>query len=183
MHLLEQPITDSTVEAPLPKTSAWYALQMRYQCEKRADRVLRDQGFKTLCPFFTETHRWSDRRKHIETPMFPGYAFVHLTATPEACVEVLKTPGVVRFIGYGRALGQVSDQEIAAIERVVSSGLPCSSAEFLPIGAKIRVLGGCLDQLEGILLEIRGAREVVLSVGAIQRSIRVPIGSYQFERC
>lgn len=48
----------------------------------------------------TEVHRWSDRRKKVEVPLFSGFVCVHVPPTNEERVRVLRTDGVVSFVGH-----------------------------------------------------------------------------------
>jgi hypothetical protein len=34
-------------------------------------------------PLITQVHRWSDRRKVVQLPLFPCYAFVHMALSVE----------------------------------------------------------------------------------------------------
>jgi transcription antitermination factor NusG len=49
------------------------------------------------------------------------------------------------------------------------------------VGQRIRVRGGALDGLEGILQSIKGDQSLVVSVELIQKSISMTISGYQFE--
>ena len=49
------------------------------------------------------------------------------------------------------------------------------------MGEKIRIRGGCLEGVEGVLTQA-GRGEIVIAVGSIQRSLKVPLCSYQVER-
>ena len=69
---------------------AWYPLQTRYQCEKKVDAALRDEGFESFAPMQLERRRWSDRTKLIESPLFPGYTFVRMEAEPKLLIKVLR---------------------------------------------------------------------------------------------
>ena len=51
----------------------------------------------------------------------------------------------------------------------------------LPIGQRVRVRGGALDNLEGILVSRNGSRALVISVDAIQRSLAVSVEGYDVE--
>ena len=50
------------------------------------------------------------------------------------------------------------------------------------MGEKVRIRGGCLEGVEGVLTSQSDEREVVITVGAIQRSLKVQLGNYQIER-
>ncbi len=177
-------ITGDSRESGLLATSVreWYPLQVRYQCEKRVDAFLRQKGFESFAPMSRQTRRWSDRTKTVEVALFPGYTFVRMEALPELLVSVLRIPGLVRFVTSGRDLLPVPDAEIEAIRTLVQTETNCEPGPFPALGEKIRIRGGCLEGLEGVLISQTDRREIVISVGAIQRSLKIPMASYEFER-
>jgi transcription antitermination factor NusG len=67
--------------APLFEPTYWYAVQTRARHEKKVAKQLQEKGATTFLPLVTQTHRWSDRRKVIELPLFPCYAFARLAPT------------------------------------------------------------------------------------------------------
>jgi transcription antitermination factor NusG len=161
---------------------AWYPLQTRYQCEKRVDAALRYEGFESFAPMQLETRRWSDRTKLVESPLFPGYTFVRMEAEPELLLKVLRLPGLVRFVTYGRELVAVRNAEIETVRALVQSNSSCEPGPFPAVGERVRIRGGCLDGIEGVLTGHSDRREIVISVGAIQRSLKVRLGNYRLER-
>ena len=56
----------------------WYAVHTRAAHERAVAHRLRDRGVTTFLPTFTEVHRWKDRRKTLELPLFSCYLFVKL---------------------------------------------------------------------------------------------------------
>ena len=52
---------------------------------------------------------------------------------------------------------------------------------FLNVGQLVRIRGGCLDGIEGILTAINGTKSLVVSVQLIERSIVMQISGYQVE--
>ena len=114
MHTNRQPVCEPLTSSRAPGP-AWYPLQTRYQCEKRVDAALRDEGFESFAPMQLETRRWSDRTKVVESPLFPGYTFVRMEADPKLLVKVLRLPGLVRFVTSGRELVPVPNEEIESV--------------------------------------------------------------------
>lgn len=160
----------------------WYPLQTRYQCEKKVDVALRNQGFESFAPTCLETRRWSDRTKLVEAPLFPGYTFVRMEADPELLVKVLRLPGLVRFVTCGRDLVPVPVSEINAVRALAASNVGCEPGPFPAVGERVRIRGGCLEGVEGVLTVRSDRREIIISVGAIQRSLKVQLGNYRVER-
>jgi transcription antitermination factor NusG len=160
----------------------WYAVQTRYQCEQRVDEQLRHYGFETFLPLMSSVRVWSDRKKKMSTPMFPGYEMVRFLPTAENRVRILQAAGVCRFVALGSELSMIEEYEIDAIRTLMQQRIECHPAEFFVKGQKVRVRGGCLDGLEGEMIELRGRRELVLSIGVIQRSIKIDLDSYNVEK-
>jgi transcription antitermination factor NusG len=183
MHRHRQRASNTGIHK-LPEAShpAWYPLQTRHQCEKKVDAALRDEGFESFAPMQLEARRWSDRSKLVESPLFPGYTFVRMEAEPQSLIKVLRLPGMVRFVTSGSELVAVPDAEIDAVRRLTGNDVSYVPGPFPVIGERIRIHGGCLQGIEGILIDQSGRREIVISVGAIQRSLKVTLGHYQIER-
>jgi len=159
----------------------WFAIQTRSRHEKVVARELQAQGVVTFLPVVTRLHRWSDRRKLVELPLFPGYAFVRLLPSPEARLRVLRTDGVVSFVGTNRQATPIPDRQIDEVRVLLSADVPISSHPFLKVGQHVRVRGGSLDGLEGILVSTNGNRNLVISLAPIQRSICIQVEGYQVE--
>ncbi len=182
MHANRQPVCEPLTGSSVPSGPAWYPLQTRYQCEKRVDAALRDEGFESFAPMQLETRRWSDRTKVVESPLFPGYTFVRMVADPKLLVRVLRLPGLVRFVTSGRELVPVPNEEIESVRTLLQSNTPSEPGPFPVVGERIKIRGGCLEGVEGIMMAQTGRGDIVISVGAIQRSLKIPLGDYQIER-
>ncbi len=167
---------------PIASGPEWYPLQTRYQCEKKVDVGLRKEGFESFAPTRIEARRWSDRTKLVEAPLFPGYTFVRMEAAPELLIKVLRLPGLVRFVTRGSDLVAVPSEEMEIVRALAASNIGYEPRPFPAVGEKVRIRGGCLEGVEGVLTSQSEEREVVISVGAIQRSLKVRLGNYQIER-
>ena len=159
----------------------WYAVQTRSRHERIVCQHLMMRGFSLYLPTIVETHVWSDRRKKVEVPLFPGYVFVRLIAHNEWRVQVLRTPGVVRFVGCAPEGSAIPEEQIASVRTVVERNMDCVSHPFLKVGQRVRVCGGALEGVEGIFVKHNGSDTLVISVDAIQRSLSVSIQGYDLE--
>src|SRR5271169_1285584 len=164
-----------------PEAMKWYAIRTRSRHEKVVERHLMGQGTDVFSPFISQIRQWSDRRKAVETPLFAGYAFVRIAPTPEERIRVLKVQGVVELVG-GQGQGiPIPTEQIEAVRAVVAGNLPIAQHTFLKVGQRVRVRGGSLDGVEGILVAQNGSRNLVISVESIQRSLSIRIEGYQVE--
>jgi len=159
----------------------WFAIRTRSRHEKVVERQLQGQTIEVFYPVSSQIHQWSDRRKLVESPLFPGYVFVHIAPSPEERVRVLRTHGVVEIVGYqGQGISIPGDQ-IDAVRALVDGHVPFSKHTFLKVGQRVRIRGGSLDGVEGILVAQNGARNLVISVEPIHRSLSIRIEGYQIE--
>lgn len=153
----------------------WFALQVRMRYENTVATLLRGKGYEPLLPLYKSRRRWSDRIKELELPLFPGYLFCRFN--PLHRLPLLITPGVVQVVGVGKTPVPIDEAEMAAIETAVHSGMPSQPWPFLKVGQRIRVEYGPLWGHEGILVEWRGRRRIVLSVTLLQRAVAVELDS------
>jgi len=158
----------------------WYAVQTRPRHEKKIDAELQQKSITTFLPVLAEIHRWSDRRKVIEVPLFPGYLFIRARLDLHVRIAVLRAWGVLGFVGPNREASEIPGCQIEAIQALLTAKIPLMPYPFLKIGQRVRVRGGALDGLEGILMTNRG-RRLVVSVEGIQRSLSVTIEGYDVE--
>jgi transcriptional antiterminator NusG len=61
--------------------------------------TLESLGIVHFLPLLDEERKWSDRKKVIAVPLFPGYLFVQIPERSESQLTVRKVPGVVNFVG------------------------------------------------------------------------------------
>jgi transcription antitermination factor NusG len=156
-------------------------VQTRARHEKVIAQRLRDQGVTTFLPLVREVHGWSDRRKTVELPLFGCYVFARILPRNEDRLRVLVVDGVLRFVGPGGQGIPIPEEQIEAVRKLVEEQLPFCSYPFLKIGQRVRIRGGALDGVEGLLTARSGERTLVVSVDAIQRSLAVRIEGYDVE--
>src|SRR5439155_14682438 len=103
----------------------WYAVLTRYRYEKKVTAQLEKEGFSTFLPVLEQVHRWSDRQKHIQVPLFAGYTFACLSLSAVSRLQVLRTPGVIRFVSFGPET-VVPARQIEGLRILLSHNIPCS---------------------------------------------------------
>ena len=161
--------------------SRWYAVHTRCHHEKSVNVSLEGAGLTTFLPLVKEVHHWSDRRKTVDVVLFPCYTFVHLDALSPARMQVLKTPGVLELVGSRAGPTPIADLEIEQVQKVLAERLAFAPFPFLNRGQRVRVRGGALDGVEGVLSSHTGAKTIIISVTAIERSLSLSIEGYDLE--
>jgi transcriptional antiterminator NusG len=163
----------------------WYALQVRTRWENSTATLLSGKGYRTLLPTFTAKGARNGRSREVTAPLFSGYVFCQFDAINR--LPILVTPGVIAVVGRGRIPIPVEDSEVAALQRMVSSGFQPEPWPYLEVGQRIRIEDGALTGLEGILVSFKGSRRIVVSVSLLKRSValeidRSSVGPTQAER-
>lgn len=151
----------------------WYALRVKSRCEKPVSTMLQHKGFEEFLPLYQSRRQWSDRVKSVDFPLFPGYVFCRLN--PQNRLPLLTIPGVLHFVGIGKAPVPIDGTEIAALQYSVRSGLPTEPWPFLEIGQRVCLTDGPLEGLEGILVGTSKQQRLIVSVDLLKRSVAVTI--------
>lgn len=163
------------------RDESWYAVQTRVHREKIVEYRLRSQGLSTFLPVTREVHRWSDRRKLVDVPLFATYIFVRLRMNYKSRLQVLQVDGIVGFVGSSGQGTPIPTTEIEAVQVVVAKNIPWSAHPFLNIGERVRIHGGALNGIEGTLLACDRGDTLVLSVEVLGRSLAVSVAGYEIE--
>lgn len=163
-------------------TAKWYAIHTRARHEKKAAAQLAERGITAFAATTRTVRQWSDRRQEVEVPLFSSYVFVQVERWRDVYYPVLNLPSVLRWVRLNREEPSVlPDSEIDAVRAVSSSRLPLSSYPYLNVGQRVRVKGGCLDGVEGILVGHKTNATLVLSVHLLQQSIAISVDGYRVE--
>jgi transcription termination/antitermination protein NusG len=164
------------------QSAQWYAVQTRARNEKVISERLQEQGLTTFLPLVTEIRRWSDRKKKVEVPLFSCYVFVKLVfSSSQARMCVYRTSGVFGIVSMRGEAIPIPEEQIEALRTLVMQQVPWSTHPFLKIGQRVRIRGGSLDGVKGVLLSRDKDRTLIISVDAIQRSLAVRVEGYDVE--
>jgi transcription antitermination factor NusG len=134
----------------------------------------------TFLPLLKETHQWSDRKKQIDVPLFSCYIFIRAAYSPEIRQAVLRYRGVVDFVGTGGHALPIPDTEIDSIRQLLASGMPLMPHPYLAQGQRVRIRGGALNDIEGVVIT-NESRKLIVSVDMISRSVAVRLEGYTYE--
>ncbi len=166
-----------------PSGASWYAVHTRSRHEKLVALQLAQRDVENFLPVRLEVHRWKDRYKKVEMPMFSGYLFVHLDPEaergPALRLGVLRTPGVVRIVGFGNADARVPGEQIDSLRRIVEQRVSSERHRFLRAGQKIKILSGALAGVTGILSQVKGSQRLVVSLKSIRQGVSIELAGYE----
>ncbi len=166
---------------PFPQQPQWYAIRTRSRHEKIVSEQLKEQGIETFLPLVKKTHKWSDRVKEVELPLFSGYNFVRLVLSSPERLRVLKAHGVAGFVGINGSGTAIPESQIQDLRTLLASKVPFEEHTFLKVGQRVRIRGGSLDGVEGILAAQDGDQSLTISLEPIHRSLSIRIQGYTVE--
>jgi len=151
----------------------WYALRTRSRHEKQVRDRLISQGVEQLLPTLIRLSQWKDRKKKIESPLFPGYCFAQFMWQDR--LSVLKIPGVVQIVGSSDLPEPVRTEEIDALKKLMASTLFYDAHPYLHEGTEVEVIRGPLEGIRGVLLRKEKRYRLVISVHLIKQAAVVEI--------
>ena len=170
------PLVGATERATWPAgycEARWYAAYTSANHEKRVAGQLQVRNVEHFLPTYSSVRRWKDRRVTLQMPLFPGYVFVRMALRDR--LQVVQVPGVARLVGFDGTPAALPEEEIAALRASLASGVRAEPHAYLTAGRRVRVKGGPLEGLEGIVIRKKKRLRLVISLDLIGRSAAVEI--------
>ncbi len=153
----------------------WYAVWTRSRHETVVREQLERQRLEAFLPTIPRWSRWKDRKKRIESPLFPGYCFVRFDPGVHL-LSVLKCNGVVDVVSFDGKPAPIPDSELDSIRLLLGSRFECDPCPLIREGAVVEVAHGPLRGVVGRLLRKDANRaRLFLSVNLIGRGVSVEV--------
>lgn len=172
----------SEVRATLPHPEAglnWYALYTCPRHEKCVAQQIEQRNISCFLPLYRSVRRWKDRRQQLELALFPGYVFVRLALQDR--FRVLQLPSAVRLVSFRGQPAVLPEAEIEGLRQRLSGDACIEPHPYLRVGRRVRVCGGPMQGLEGIIVRRKDRCRVVFSVDLIMRSMAVEVDETDVE--
>jgi len=151
----------------------WYAIKTRSRHEKRVRDQLVQRDVDTFLPLCESWRQWKDRKKKVELPLFPGYCFARFPLVEK--LRVLNVLGVADLVGINGRPEPIHEDELAAIQQLVSTKLLYDPHPFLQEGMDVEVVRGPLAGVRGKLLRKDRVTRLVLAVTLVRQAAVVEI--------
>lgn len=164
-----------------PRVLRWYAVFTLARHEKRVFAQCERRQIESFLPLYKVRHQWKNRcTVDLELPLFPSYSFVRID--PQARVQVLKVPGVIRIVSSGHQLQSLPDEYVNALR----DGLLAHRIEPYTesvVGDWVRIKSGPMAGAEGVLERRKNELRVVLRLEMLERSVSVEVGADEIQWC
>lgn len=111
----------------------WYLIYTRPRSEKKVAERLSEAKIDFYLPTIMTPRTWHDRKKIIETPLFPSYVFIYLRQLQDYYAG-LAADGVLYYVRFGKQIARVDELIINNLKLLVNDGkgLEVSSEYFRP---------------------------------------------------
>jgi transcriptional antiterminator RfaH len=155
----------------------WHVIYVVARHEKRVFEELLRHEVEAYLPMRKELHRWSDRRKWVDVPLFPSYVFVKALANQQEAIYGIKS--VVKFVSFNGQPCIVPDWQIEGIKRLVESyPQDIQIIEGDCRGMWGEVTSGPLMGMRGEILDMVNGKTFAIRVEGISKiiGVQVPIG-------
>jgi transcriptional antiterminator RfaH len=166
--------------AVTPSVPLWFVVSTKARREQFAQVQLDRRSVETFLPRIMETGRGSV--KPVIAPLFPGYLFVRIDLE-EQYFDVVWTPGVRKFIGFGSLPSPVDDAVIDFLRAQVGPAGVLRRVRVFKRGDVVRITRGPLEGLVGIIENPgcgRGRVRVLMEL--LRRQTRVEVPEHVVER-
>ncbi len=157
---------------------SWFAISVKRRFERVTANAVELKGHEVYVPT-TKLKLPTASRASEDVPMFPGYVLSRFD--PRYRMPILTIPGVLGIVGFNRVPTPIDNGEVENLKQIVSSGLHIAIRP-LTVGQTVRVIGGPLVGLTGIVIEIKSVHHFAVSVTLLQRSIVVRLPPEMLER-
>lgn len=129
----------------------WLVLYTKPRTEKNISLRLQAQGVHIYCPTRIVLKQWSDRRKKVETPIFPSYVFVKPADEAER-LRVLQDPHALSYIHWLGKPAVVSDEEMSGVREFLENGERNNlDVECIQIGQNVQIDSGLFKGQSGVV--------------------------------
>jgi transcriptional antiterminator NusG len=162
---------------------SWYAVHTRSRFEQKVYDGILGKSIEVFLPRIQVMSRRKDRRKKILIPLLPGYVFVHSALDPEQYLSILKTVGVVRFVGFKGRPVPAKDEEINSLMILDGTDRTVHNRDYINQGDRVMIMEGPLRGLTGFYIRHKDRSDkVVVSIDLLHRSLEVEIEDWALEK-
>jgi transcriptional antiterminator RfaH len=170
-HLLDEPTLAGGPES-------WWALYTLPRREKDLMRRLKSMGLAFYAPTIEARKRSPQGRvRKSYLPLFSGYVFMR--GGEESRVHALTTNCVSRCLIVPDAGQLVAD--LRQIRRLILCGAPLSPESRIQPGTPVRVRGGPLMGVEGVVTRRQNKERLLVSVRFLQQGASLLLEDFQVE--
>jgi len=147
----------------------WLVCHTKPRCEKKFAALMAAEKFEHYLALVESLRRYGQQTKKFTKPLFPGYVFAQVPIELKSRIyqqDLLARAIIVEDVP--KFLRQLQD-----VKTIVASGFTLSVMPLMTKGRRVRVIGGPLNGLEGLIDDPSNPKGIVLSVDVLQQGLHV----------
>lgn len=155
----------------------WYVLQSKPLKEIKVFEQIRKKNIDVYLPLMETIRYWSDRKKKVKVPLFPGYLFVYADMD-ERYEAISNTFGALKYLIYQKRHAIISDEEInnIKISLIEPERVRIEDARLIE-GDMVEITHGIFKGLKGIIVQIRGNYKLMVSIIEMNTTFSVQLSN------
>jgi transcription antitermination factor NusG len=160
---------NADASSPGAAEAPWLVVHTKPRCEKKFAALLAREKFLHELPLVPSVRKYRTQTKRFTKPLFPGYVFTRVP--PELKPRLYQQDLLVRLI-------TVDDQaafqrQIDAVRAMIGAGFDLRLTPLLRKGARVRITGGPLHGVEGMVDDPLHPKGVVIAIDVLQQGVLV----------
>ena len=160
----------------------WYVIHTKPKNEKKVFEQIISKDIEVFLPMIQTVRYWSDRKKKLMVPLFPGYVFVN-SDEGERIRAISNTYGALRYLMYQKRPAIVSEKEILNIKLSLQAPEKIRIEEkSIMEGDLVEITGGIFRGLTGYIKEIRGHYKLIVNIIELNSTFSVQLSSSEVKQ-
>lgn len=164
-------------------TKGWHVIYVKSQQERKVNASLRELNIESFLPLIKKEKQWSDRKRIIETPLFPSYVFVNIYSSLDF-FRALSVNGACAYIRFGNEYAQVREKEIQKMKVLVEDNELTDyeiTYQLPQIGELKKFVCGPLIGLECEILQVDNLNKISVRIESLLQNVTATVPAYYFE--
>ena len=149
----------------------WWVCHTKPRCEKKFAALLTAERMAHYLPTVTNVRRYGNRERTSTLPLVPSYVFARVPTEHKARIYQQDLLANVLPVGDEKLFLE----QLADVQRVVSSGFETTLQPLYKAGAVVEVTGGPLKGLEGIIDDPENPSGIIVEVDVLRQGLHVAI--------
>jgi transcription antitermination factor NusG len=157
----------------------WFAVFTVPQNERSVVKQLDLRQVESFLPTCESVRIWKNRQRvKITHPLFPTYVFARIHSAERS--SILRSPGVLRIIGNSHGPIPIPESEIEFL-RSDFCRQRVEPYRELVVGEKVRIRGGAMQGVQGILVRKNSNLRFVMTLQLINQHAAVEVAADELE--
>jgi transcriptional antiterminator RfaH len=151
--------------------AGWFVIYTKPQHEKKVCATLLKEKIVSYLPTTKKLRTWCDRKKYIESPLFPSYVFVHLTNV-QSYLQSLHIDGILYYLRFGKKIATISETVIENIKKITRYGCEVEiSQEVFHKGMTLLIQDGPFTGMNCEVVQYQGKDKIIVRIDLLNRNI------------